>query len=111
MYSLSTINAMNREAARKAKGQKPYVAKTDGDKGVFGCPNFGDRRPKSWHMENQYFVDNTGFGRDTELAMTAEQFLKKVKAGRGYAVISQGQFQVYIGEFVKVNTKQRRGSV
>ena len=36
-----------------------------------------------------------------EAALTFSQFVQKAVKGRGYAIIDAGQFQVYIGEFVK----------
>ncbi len=42
MYGISTIIAMNRRAARTAKGKQPYIAKCDRDENVLHCPNFGD---------------------------------------------------------------------
>jgi len=100
MYCLDKIKRMNAKAAR-SRGKQPYIAKCDGDEKVLGCPNFGGYRPKKWALVETYFVDNSGFGGDNEPALTAAQFVSRVKAGRGYAVIEAGQFQVYIGEFVK----------
>ena len=108
MYSLATIKSMNRTAARQARGVPPFVARHDGDERVFSCPTWGDRRLKSWYLITTHFVDNSGFGSDNEPALTMTQFLRKVKQGRGYAITSTGQFQVYVGEFIKVTPKQRR---
>ena len=99
MYGIETIKAMNREAAEAAEGQEPYIAQSDNDEGVFKCPNFGDYRPDGWKLIDQLFVDNSGFGSEGEAALTPGQFLAKVEKGKGYAVIEQGQFQVYIGVF------------
>lgn len=100
MYDLETIKAMNRAAAKKARGKKPYIAKQDKDPDI-RCPNFGDYRPVGYELVETYFVDNFGFGSENESALTFGQFLQKVKKGFGYAIIEQGQFQVYVGEFKK----------
>ena len=105
MYSLEVIQDMNRKAARKARqgtGKQPYVAKCDNDAGVNKIPNFGDYRPKNWELVETYFVDNSGFGAPGEPALTFEEFCSKVKAGFGYAIIEQGQFQLYVGEFKRI---------
>lgn len=101
MYGIGEIVKMNRDVARKAKGKTPYIAKIDGDEGVFGCLNFGSYRPKGWKKTQEFFVDNSGWGGEDEPALTVKQFLGHVKTGMGYAIISTGQFQIYIGEFVK----------
>ncbi len=49
---------------------------------------------------DEFFVDSSGWGQDDESALTINQFLKKVKAGRYYAIIEAGQFQVRVGEYV-----------
>lgn len=102
MFSVEMIEPLNRKAARKAKGKQPYIAKCNGDPNVFGCPNFGNYRPKGWQLGETYFVDNSGFGSEGEPALTPRQFGFKVKEGFGYAIIEAGQFQVYIGEFERV---------
>lgn len=108
MYCLAAIKRMNKQAARTSRGTQPYIAKCDGDKGVYGMPNWGDRRLRQWYLVHEHFVDSSGFGSPGEPAMTADSFIRRVKQGRGYAITSQGQFQIYIGEFVKVTAKQRR---
>jgi len=104
MYSLNTIIALNDEQSKKASDQKlqPYVAESNGDEGVFKCPNFGYYRPEGWNEVQTFFVDSSGFGREGEPALTVGQFLSKVKEGFGYAITEEGQFQVYITEFKAV---------
>lgn len=104
MYSLETIIAINDETSRKASNKKvkPYVAKSDHDEGVFKCPNFGYYRPNGWEVVNEYFVDSSGLGSESEPALTVGQFLAKVRKGYGYAITEEGQFQIYISEFKKV---------
>ena len=76
-------------------------AKVDGDKSVFKCEAI-DGTPDGFIETNEFFVDSNGFGRDDEPALTPEQFLKKVKAGKYYAITGQGQFQVHVSEFEKL---------
>ncbi len=45
---------------------------------------------------------------DSEPALSVNQFLKKLKVGHGYALIEEGEFQVYVGEFVKNGWEQIR---
>jgi hypothetical protein len=102
MYSLETIKSMQDEHTVKAKRLKlkPYIAKLDGDKDVFKMPFMGYYLPKGFKItENKYFVDNSGFGSESELALTANQFLTKVKQGLAYGIYEAGQFQVYIQEY------------
>lgn len=103
MYSLEYIVAMNNKATQKAqKNQKsPYIAKCDGDVNVKCCPLLGDFIPEGWQKVNEYFVDSSGFGREDEIALTFEQFLKKVKKDYGYTIGEVGQFQLYINEYKK----------
>ena len=103
MYSLETINSMNRKVTNKAEhhGLRPFVAECDNDKKVFKCPNLGDYVPKGWEKIEDLFVDSSGWGSLGEPALTKEQFLAKVRKGFGYAITERGQFQVYIGVFKK----------
>jgi hypothetical protein len=112
MMGLAEIIRLNNKACEKAKKAKllPYVIK-DGDREKFPpfpFPNFGDYRPKGWELVGEYFVDSSGFGMDDEPALSIDQFLKKLKVGHGYALIEEGEFQVYVGEFVKNGWKQTR---
>ena len=78
-----------------------YKAKFDGDEGVRACKVI-DGDPAGYKRVNTYFVDNSGVGTESELALTFENFLKRVKQNLYYAIIGQGQFQVYVGEFEKI---------
>lgn len=77
---------------------KPYIAKCDGDSGVFKCPKCS-KLARGFHLITTHLVDNSGFGADDEPALTPRQFLDMVKSGRGYGIVEEGQFQVIIGEF------------
>jgi hypothetical protein len=102
MYSLATIKAMQDKHTIKAKKLKliPYIAKYDGDTEVFKMPFMGYYLPKGFEVtDNRYFVDSSGFGSGWEAAMTANQFLTRVKKGLAYGIYEAGQFQVYIQEY------------
>jgi len=103
MMSLESIQEMNEEAEQRALEEniQPYVARCDGDEGIREAPYIGDYQPAGWIKNDVFFVDSSGFGGPDEPAMTFEQFLNHVKDGRGYAIISAGQFQVYIQEFIQ----------
>jgi len=104
MMSIITIKELNERQARKAKKLKlkPYMAEVDRDERVFNMPNLGYYVPKGWKLIDKLFVDKTGFGRRDEPALTIKQFIKKVKAGLGYAICEEGEFQIYIGVFEKI---------
>lgn len=100
MYNIAEIKKMNRKVAKKAGGKKPYIVKENGE--ITGMiPNFGNYRPKGFTLVETYFVDSSNYGRPGEAALTFDEFREKVKKGFGYAIIEQGQFQVYVGEFEK----------
>lgn len=103
MMSLATIRSMSESATQLAAKNKkvPYVAFSDNDEGVFGCPNLGDYIPLGWERIDVLFVDASGFGSENEPALTKDQFLNKVESGLGYAIVESGQFQVYIGVYRK----------
>lgn len=86
----------------KVNNIEPYIAVSDEDEGVFSCPNISNLAElKGWKKVKEYFVDSSGFGSESEPALTPKQFVAKVKEGFGYAIVSEGQFQVYVGEFKK----------
>jgi hypothetical protein len=104
MYSLETIIALNDETSKNAsdEGLQPLIAEVDNDENVVKCPNFGYYRPKGWEETETFFVDSSGFGSESEPALSLGQFLEKVKEGYGYAITEEGQFQIYITEFKQV---------
>lgn len=115
MMSLATIDAMSRKAAAKAAREKkePFIVEAadieafrkDGRARPFPFPNIGSYRPKGWKLLGTLFCDATGWGEEDEPALTREQLIDRLKVGHGYAVIEVGQFQVYVGEFVRVKAK------
>lgn len=65
----------------------------------FPFPSTHEERVAGWKLVNRYFVDSSGWGRAGEPALTTEQFVSKLKPGCGYAIIGEGQFQVWVGEY------------
>lgn len=107
MMDLETIKKTNEERCNQAKVDhvEPFVIESqkqiDSFEG-FPFPHIGDYRPKDWELIDNYFVDSSGFGAENESALSVRQFLDKLKVGYGYAIIEAGQFQVYVGEFKRV---------
>ena len=103
MQSEASNRVKQIDAAVKAAKlkQEPLIAFTDGDEAVLKCPDLGDYVPHGYKLIETLFVDNSGFGMDTEPALTIPQFLAKVKDGLGYAIVEVGQFQVHIGVYRK----------
>jgi hypothetical protein len=105
MYGLETIRAMNQERMREARQLRLEPLVYNGNPETLKkIPNIGDYRATKlgWKLVDKYFVDSSGLGASGEGALTFNEFADKAKIGRGYAIIEAGQFQVYIGEFVKL---------
>lgn len=77
-----------------------FRAKKDGAVNIRGISMLSDDDLKKFVETDRFFVDSSGWGTENEPALTINQFLKKVKAGRYYAIIEAGQFQVHVGEFI-----------
>ena len=105
MFDLVTIEKMERQAERRSRilGLYPMKADVNGDEKILKCPFIGGRCPRGFKRTELFFVDNSGFGTESESALTARQFLTKVKQGFYYAIKQAGQFQVYIQEFISKN--------
>jgi len=103
MNGIEQIIEENKQAEdiAKAHDKQPYVAVVDADTYVKSSPYVGDYRPIGWKQIDTHFVDNSGLGSPNEPALTFGQFVSKVKQGHGYAIISIGQFQVHVAEFIK----------
>ena len=104
MMSPSSIRQAEREAEKKAKASDivPYQIKWKSQINKmppFPFPFIGKYVPEGWEKTDEFFVDSSGFGQDDELALSIDQFKKKMKIGRAYAITSAGQFQVYVGEY------------
>ncbi len=84
-----------------------FKAKKDGGAGI-DAGSIGmltDNDLKKFMETDRFFVDSSGWGQEGEPALTLSQFLKKIKAGKYYAIIEAGQFQVYVGEYIERKTK------
>ena len=106
MMSLAQIAEESRKQARKAARlhKQPYIFEEEDRAHLppFPFPNIGDYRPKGWELVRELFVDSSGFGSESEPALTVERFIRELKPGMGYAIIEAGEFQVYVGEFKKL---------
>jgi hypothetical protein len=113
MMSLSSIKQMSRERAIEAARERrvPFFVEEediefyrqsylDGTLS-FPFPNLGDHVPDGWELEDSLFVDSSGFGSSGEAALTICQFIEAMEPNFGYAIIEEGQFQVYVGRFKK----------
>ena len=116
MMSIAAIQEMSRERAAEAceLGHVPFIVEKEDkehweDFGVtsFPFPNIGDYIPDGWEMERDLMVDSSGMGSDSEPALSIAQLVRELKPGKGYAIIEEGQFQLYLGEFTP--PKYRKG--
>lgn len=114
MMSPSTIAHVARAAAKKAAKEKqiPLMVELDDmvNKEVLrdylnGMPFLGTYHPKGYKLIKEYFVDASGWGTAGGSAISQDAFLSEVKEGHAYAITESGQFQVYIGEYKKVDKK------
>lgn len=114
MYSGETIRQISREAGARAAAENmvPFVVEQEdvddwkaklerSELPSFPFPHLGDHRPDGWELEDRLFVDKYGVGREDEPALTIRQLVDKLEPGKGYAILESGQFQIYIGVFVK----------
>ena len=106
MMTLEQIQSLSQEAAIKAaeENKYPFIVWEEDLKTMppFPFPFLGDYVPDGWKLETEYFVDSSGFGQDGEPALSVSRFLVEIKVGKGYAVREAGEFQVYVGEYSKV---------
>lgn len=68
---------------------------------------------KGYQLAKDFFVDNSGFGMASELALTKDSFFQELKTFIGndtyYAFITgAGQFQVYLSLFTKDGEKRAK---
>jgi hypothetical protein len=114
MMGIETIKMLENKAARKAAKEKkrPYMPydeneiRSYGENGVtFPFPNIGSYRPEGWTLVDEVMCDKTGLGAEWEPALTTDQLKKKLlhdyaqEETYGYAIISEGQFQIVLGVF------------
>ena len=112
MFSREYIESMNRKAARDAAKtrQEPYVPfdkEEVQDMRGFPFPFLATYKPKGWKKVEELFCDASGFGSESEPALTVKALKAKMveyldKPGTyGYGVLSCGQFQCYVGVYLK----------
>jgi hypothetical protein len=135
MMDIETIVAMNKQQGRKAKksGKEPtQFDEEDIQQAESGdltplkkIINLGNYIPKGWKRFNTnelkdqldlsydwkfldnggLFVDSSGFGSESEPALSVNQFLQtvsklfKIRDDLGFAICSEGQFQLTIGVY------------
>ena len=116
------IQAISHNAALRAAKEKRvpfYVTHQDlamyraQDLTRLNIPSIGNYLPPTWRRVdlstwdnqrgikeemNAFFVDK-GFGQQGEAALTLERFLEVIRPGYGYAIIEEGQFQVYVAVY------------
>jgi hypothetical protein len=112
MMDLQTISRLSREQARKASRlhKKPYLFEEE-DRGIdcfINFPNIGDYRPKGWELGETYFVDKLGFPEYDGRALTHKMLAERLKAGYGYAIIEEGEFQLVVGEFKQIERRVKK---
>jgi hypothetical protein len=116
MMSTEEIVRLSDEMARKAAKKKkvPYVPFDESEVNgypPFPLPNIGSYRPDGWDLESYHTCDKTGFGLESEPALTVEAFKRLMKreiakeGTRGFAIIEEGQFQLVVGVFRRLNGK------
>ncbi len=113
MMSLATIHQLSREIARRAalERRQPLLVEQEdlnywrevlaaGKVPRVGIPNFGDYVPKGWRATERdpLFCDKFGDG-DGGRSAGIPQILDWMVSGFGYAIVEEGEFQLYIGEF------------
>jgi hypothetical protein len=105
MMYVSTIIAINEDIAKEAEIEEiePYEwQEGDGIDELRRIPSIGYYEPPGWEQVLVHFVDSSGFGQESEPALTIDQLLVRMIPGYGYAITEEGQFQVYITQFQRV---------
>jgi len=113
--SLQTIQRLADEQAQRAarEGRRPYVPfdKAEIDRyPPFPFPNLGSYEPEGWEEVDRWFVDKTGHGYDWEPALSVRQLKVALRAhvrehpGDGFAIVEEGEFQLYVGVFRRIRT-------
>ena len=117
MMSAEYINSLADEAAIEAKrNRKRPVVIQDADiltpeQIAKRIPNLGSYRPQGWSIQEHRMADSSGFGSESEPAMTLRQLKAWVleNPDDGYGIIEVGQFQVVIGRFTRNHNHNYKG--
>ncbi len=118
MMSLEYIQELAQAAAELAAEQnlQPYVPWNTGEvEGwtSFPFPNIGSHEPEGWEKIGILFCGSSGMGAENEPALAATQLKDRVielmtdnaidnpGGSIGFAITEVGQFQLYVGVFVR----------
>jgi len=107
VYSLEMIEQMNRKSSKKARKDKkePFLITSEDQiltMPPFPFPDLGRHVPKGWKdTGDRLFCDSFGIGDPDEPALTVTQLKAVLEVGKAYAIVEQGQFQLYLGIFEK----------
>lgn len=109
MLSSDQIVSMAEDQGRKAEqlGRKPYLLRNLNVDTLqsFPFPNIGSYRPAGWELSDYKTCDKTGWGYESEPALTIRGLKAWIKdcqkSDENYAmaIIEEGEFQVVIGLF------------
>lgn len=109
MMSLETIEEEARLAGEEAEveGKEPYFLANEESKQdfpPFPFPNLGSYCPEGWEEVDRLFVDKLGSVEQTpEMFLhgcaSIRQLIDWLDVGYGYAIVEEGEFQLYVGKF------------
>ena len=111
MWSLGTLEYLNRQAARKARSSRrePYVPSLEEIDNFppFPFPNLGPYVPAGWERveDATWYADSSGWGRTGEPALAVNQLKGELRRyasdnpRHGFAIVECGQFQCYVGAY------------
>jgi hypothetical protein len=118
MMDLRTIKALEDEQAERAASERsePYVPWDCAEiqeyalARPFPFPNIGSYRPDGWKLVDEWLCDKTGWGQESEPALTVDGLKRKLVLDceahetHGFAIISEGQFQIVLGVFERTGS-------
>lgn len=109
--SSAYIAELAAEAADRARdyGLTPLAFESlhDVDRNFGRVPNLGDYRPSGWKLAEHKLVDKTGWGYESEPALSVSRLKEWMKshltdaATSGWGIIEEGQFQIVVGRFIR----------
>ncbi len=114
MISLEHIKQLSDEAAVQAaeENKQPFVFWDDADiqSNLRNIPNIGSHEPEGWEEYGKpLFADKSGFGNPDEPSLTFAHLTGAIRAiidrsakSVGFAIVEEGQFQLYIQPFRRV---------
>jgi hypothetical protein len=114
MMSMSAILSLREEAMQRARRRQAqprvFFNQHDADNHFGSVPNFGDWRPKGWKLVEHRMVDKTGWGDESEPALTVRGYKtwlsEHLDDSSGWAIIEEGQFQIVVGRFVERDSRK-----